>query len=112
MRDIYHICYTYQGMQKTKSIIKQNSQSTVFVSMALDMSWRLAIVVLVPIIGGFKLDEVLHLTPLLTITGFVLAMGGMALVLWRMLREASEITIPKPKITNPKSGTRKQEKSA
>ncbi len=56
------------------------------------MSWRLAVVVLVPIIGGFKLDQHLHMTPLLTITGFLLAMAGMAIVLIRMLQEVKEST--------------------
>ena len=64
--------------------------SSVFIGAALDMSWRLAIVVLVPIIGGFELDQRLQTTPLLTIIGFVLAMGGMAAVLRQMLREVSQ----------------------
>jgi F0F1-type ATP synthase assembly protein I len=73
------------------------SPSQIFVSTALDMSWRLAIVVLVPIIGGFKLDEVLHMTPLLTIIGFILAMGGVALVLWQMLQTVNKMPVPAPK---------------
>ncbi len=71
--------------------------TSVFIGAALDMSWRLAIAVLVPIIGGYELDHKLHLTPLLTIVGFVLAMGGMALVLWRMLQELKVRTAPHPK---------------
>jgi hypothetical protein len=63
--------------------------------MALDMSWRLAIVVLLPIIAGFKLDERFKLTPLLTITGFLLAMTGTGLVMWTTLREANELPVPK-----------------
>jgi F0F1-type ATP synthase assembly protein I len=71
------------------------SHSSVFIGMALDMSWRLAIAVLVPIIGGFKLDEKLKTTPLLTIVGFLLAMGGMALVMWQTLQAANKIPAPK-----------------
>jgi F0F1-type ATP synthase assembly protein I len=69
-------------------------QSAVFISMALDMSWRLALAVLVPIVGGFELDKRLHTTPLLTILGFVLAMIGMAFVLWRMLKLVNSLTVP------------------
>jgi F0F1-type ATP synthase assembly protein I len=69
--------------------------TTVFVSMALDMSWRLAIVVLLPIIAGFKLDEHFKLTPLLTITGFLLAMAGTAIVMWTTLQEANQLPAPK-----------------
>lgn len=63
--------------------------------MALDMSWKLAIVVLVPIIGGFKLDDALDTTPLLTITGFILAMGGMALVMWQTMQIANTMPVAK-----------------
>ncbi len=52
-----------------------------FIGTALDMSWRLAIVVLVPIIGSFKLDEALGTSPLLAIIGFLIAMTGMVIVM-------------------------------
>lgn len=73
---------------------KKVSASSRFITMALDMSWRLALVVLIPIIGGYELDQRLDMTPLLTITGFLLAMGGMALVLWRMLQQAGQLPPP------------------
>lgn len=76
---------------------KTDNPTSLFLTMALDMSWRLAIVVLVPIIGGFKLDEALDMSPLLTIVGFLLAMGGMALVCWRALLAANQATAPKNK---------------
>lgn len=69
--------------------------NSVFVSMALDMSWRLAVAVLVPIIGGFELDQHLGTEPLLVIVGFFLAMGGMALVMWQTMQSANQVTTPK-----------------
>jgi F0F1-type ATP synthase assembly protein I len=74
---------------------KAASPSSVFITMALDMSWRLAVAVLVPIIGGFELDKKLDTTPLLTIVGFLLAMGGMALVMWQTLQAANQMPVPK-----------------
>jgi F0F1-type ATP synthase assembly protein I len=68
--------------------------------MALDMSWRLAIVVLIPIIGGFKLDEKLNTTPVLAITGFVLAMAGTAGVMWQTMRAANSLPAPKREKTS------------
>lgn len=56
---------------------------------SLNMSWQLAIVVLVPIIGGFKLDQYLGSLPGLTIVGFLLAMAGMAVVVWRQMQRYS-----------------------
>lgn len=86
-------------MGKTSSSVeKTTSPTSVFVGMALDMSWRLAIVVLVPIVGGFKLDEAWDTTPVLTITGFVLAMLGMGLVMWYTLQKANNLPVtPKEK---------------
>jgi F0F1-type ATP synthase assembly protein I len=67
---------------------------SMFIGMAVDMTWRLAIVVLVPIVGGFELDKKFNTTPALTIVGFILAIIGMTLVLMRMLKVASKIPIP------------------
>ena len=74
------------GDSSTTTVNPSTNPKTVFLMAALNMSWQLAIVVLVPIIGGFELDKKLHLLPLLTITGFILAMIGMALVVWRQLQ--------------------------
>jgi F0F1-type ATP synthase assembly protein I len=90
--------------QSTPSPSKQDSRSSrevekspgsVFIGMALDMTWRLAIVVLVPIIAGFKLDEHFKLTPLLTIIGFVVAIAGVALVLKQTVQAAGSIPVNK-----------------
>lgn len=51
----------------------------------MNMSWQLAIVVLVPIIGGAKLDKHFHTMPLWTIVGFIIAMIGMGAVIWRQM---------------------------
>lgn len=59
------------------------------------MSWRLAIVVLVPVIGGFELDQHFNTGPWLSIAGFVLAGGGIAVVLKQMLRDVGRIPVPK-----------------
>jgi hypothetical protein len=58
------------------------------------MSWQLAIVVLVPIVGGFKLDGLLGSSPACTVVGFVLAMIGMSLVVWRQLVKFSPPALP------------------
>jgi F0F1-type ATP synthase assembly protein I len=48
----------------------------VFLAAALDMSWRLAIAVLVPIIGGHFLDEAFNTAPWITVAGFIVALAG------------------------------------
>lgn len=76
---------------------KPEEAKSVFVGMALDMSWRLALVVLIPIIGGFELDSKLGTTPLLTVVGFMLAMVGFGLVLWRTTQVADQMPVPAAK---------------
>ena len=66
---------------------------SVFIAMALDMSWRLAVAVLVPMVGGFELDQKLKTGPVLTITGFLLAMAGFGLVLWRTFQAANNVEL-------------------
>jgi len=87
-----HLLYLV-GMKKSLPQAKPEPSPTQrFVSMGLDMTWRLAIVVLVPIVGGFELDRRLETTPVFTVVGFFLAMGGMALVMWQTLQKANEAT--------------------
>lgn len=70
-----------------------------FLSAALGMSWQLAVVVILPIVGGYKLDEQLGSAPWLTIAGFVLAMAASVLVIRRALSEMNKISAPKDTTT-------------
>lgn len=67
----------------------RNTAMRMFTLSVLDLSWQMAIVVLVPIIGGYELDKHLHSTPWLTITGFIIAMLGTFVVLRRVLKTYS-----------------------
>lgn len=68
-----------------------------FMGAVLDMSWQMAIVVLVPIIGGVELDKHWHTTPWLTICGFIIAMFGTYLVIKRMLAAYGDTSLSNPK---------------
>ncbi len=70
---------------KTPGTVGSNPGSQ-FVGMAVDMGWRLAVVVLVPIVGGYELDQVLKTSPWLTALGFLIALGGTALIFWKTLQ--------------------------
>jgi F0F1-type ATP synthase assembly protein I len=69
---------------------RPRSNRAILVVAAMDMSWRLAIAVLVPIIGGYELDKHLRTTPALTIIGFIVAMAGLFFILKRTLDEADQ----------------------
>lgn len=63
--------------------------------MAAHMTWQLAIVVLVPIIAGVKLDKANGTNNLWTFVGLGVAVVGSALVMWRAVRAANRLPVPK-----------------
>lgn len=83
------------SVDSNKEPNKGRSNRTILVVAALDMSWRLAIAVLVPIIGGYELDKRLGSMPVLTIIGFLLAMTGLFFILKSTLATADQRYKPK-----------------
>lgn len=80
-----------------------NNQSLMlFMSAVLDLSWRMAIVVLLPIIGGFELDKHLGTSPSFTILGFILAMAGTFVVLKQMLADYGDKSVINSSVSNTK----------
>ncbi len=71
-------------------------QQKMFISMALSMSWQLALVVIVPIVGGHILDQHYHKEPLLTLVGLAVAAMGVFGVLHRMVTEADRVANQQP----------------
>ena len=57
-----------------------------FIMTTMNMSWQLAIAVLVPLIGGNYLDNKLGTGYAFFIAGFILAIALMALVVWRQIK--------------------------
>ncbi len=53
---------------------------------AMNMSWQLAVVVLVPLVGGFKIDERYSSLPVATLIGFGIAMIGMTMIVFRQIQ--------------------------
>jgi pheromone shutdown protein TraB len=64
-------------------------QRNLFLVLLLNMTWQLAIVVLIPVVGGFELDQHYHATPLWIIIGGVVALLGVIAVLRNILIVAS-----------------------
>ncbi len=77
---------------KHNQVDKSKSQSAIFISLALDMTWRLAFVVLIPIVGGYELDKKLNSAPGFLILGLVISTAGVILVLKRTLKVVEKRT--------------------
>ncbi len=67
---------------KTEVVEPENTW-LIFVVAVANMSWQLAIVVVLPIVAGFKLDQTTGLAPIFAITGIILALIMAVLVVKR-----------------------------
>lgn len=76
--------------KQTKSVEEVQKYQNLFIASALSMSWQLAIVVLIPIIGGYELDAHLKSSPVFLIVGLVAALGGSIAVIFLAFREANQ----------------------
>jgi putative F0F1-ATPase subunit (Ca2+/Mg2+ transporter) len=81
--------------KKSNDPIAQSTQRSQFLGMVLNMSWQLAIVVLVPILAGVKLDKVFKTNDVYTLVGLGLALIGSGLVMWQAMRVANRLPVPK-----------------
>jgi F0F1-type ATP synthase assembly protein I len=77
----------------TKNADQAARERSVFLVAALNMSWQLAVVVLLPVLGGRALDGRSHSSPLWTLVGFVVAVLAAGMIVWR---QAQAVT---PKLT-------------
>ncbi len=73
------------------------NQNISLVDAALQMSWKLAVAVLIPLIGGVKLDGYFNTFPYLTIAGSLLAIGGVVYVLHKVLVDFNQDVSKRPK---------------
>ncbi len=66
--------------------------SGIVIGLTVSMSWQLALVVLIPIVGGHMLDNHLHpkATPTYTLLGLLVAIVGMIIVIRRTLQELNK----------------------
>lgn len=62
-----------------------------FVGATLNLSWRLALTVLIPLIGGIQLDKKFNSSPSYTITGFMLAIVFGCMAVWQTVKEVNEL---------------------
>lgn len=80
------------GQNKFK---EEAHQRSLFLSMALNMSWQLAVVVLVPILAGVRLDKVFSMGSTYVFVGLGVALVGSTAVMWRTMQVANHLPVPK-----------------
>lgn len=75
-----------RGTKPNTSADKTYNPTSEFIAAALNMSWQLAIVVIVPILVGSQMDKRLDLTPTMTVLGFIVAMAGTGYIMWKQMQ--------------------------
>lgn len=77
-------------------VVKKKSKSDkgIFLGAVLDMSWQLAVAVLVPVIGGAQLDKKLGTSHVFLFMGLALAIALSILVMWHSLQAANKLPTP------------------
>jgi F0F1-type ATP synthase assembly protein I len=84
------------GGTKNKTSVDGSNEKRQFVALALNMSWQLAVVVLVPVVIGVQLDK--HAAGdsyMWTFIGLGIALLVSAAVMWRMLQRANKLPVQK-----------------
>lgn len=80
----------------TKSSLTTDSGvQQVFVLSALNMSWQLAVTILVPLIGGVMIDGHFKTSPVYTMVGLVAGIFMSCIVVWRAFKRLNKATAVK-----------------
>lgn len=66
-----------------------------FLGAALNMSWQLAVAVLVPVLGGVELGKHLGSQTAWVLVGLVVALIGSGMVMRRAMQAANRLPVPK-----------------
>lgn len=75
-------------IQQTLAVFTAKQQ---FFSSALNMSWQLALGIVIPVVAGVKLDEYFDSAPSLTLTGFFLATAMGVMVVWNTVQGVNKL---------------------
>ncbi|HET7630131.1 MAG TPA: AtpZ/AtpI family protein [Candidatus Saccharimonadales bacterium] len=79
-------------MTAEKPDLEAIKQRNLFVVMVANMTWQLAVVVIVPVVGGHYVDQALKTEPVWTIVGAVIALLGVIGVLINTVKLADRQT--------------------
>ena len=77
-------------MGKTLSADEQaaiDRSQRLFMSTMLNMSWQIAVIVLLFVIGGYKLDAQNNTSPRFTLIGLLIAVVGSGLIVWKAVKD-------------------------
>ena len=62
-----------------------------FIAATLNLSWRLALTVLIPLLAGIWLDKKFDSSPSYTLIGFMLAIVFGCMAVWQTVKEVNQL---------------------
>lgn len=81
---------TTDGSNLKQTLDVYNAKQQFFAS-TLNMSWQLALTIVIPVVAGVKLDERLGTSPSVTLAGFFLAVGMGSMVVWNTVKGVNKL---------------------
>jgi F0F1-type ATP synthase assembly protein I len=81
--------------EKSANSMHSDAARSAFTGAAIGMSWQLALIVLLPILGGYKLDQANHTTPLWTLFGLGIGLAGSIIVIRNALAKMNNFEVTK-----------------
>ena len=70
--------------------LRRITAKKMFYGATMNMGWRLAVAVLLPVVGGVKLDEWLGSSPSFTLLGVMIAAVAASVVVWGVVKDVNQ----------------------
>ena len=75
---------------KIDELLLQQAARTQFFTSTANLSWRLAVTVVIPLVAGVKLDERFNSAPSWTLTGIFIAVAAGCAAVWGTVKEVNK----------------------
>jgi capsular polysaccharide biosynthesis protein len=86
--------HIHAATEQKHVVSKSEANPNIMIGLTLNLSWQLAVTVLLPVLGGHYLDVRLKTGYWLTVFGFGLAMIGMIMIIRLTLKQLNEYMKP------------------
>ncbi len=74
-----------------QQMLDSQASKVQFFGATLNLSWRLALTVLIPIFIGLKIDDKFNTKPSFVLLGFMVAVAGSCYTIWTTVNEVNQL---------------------
>lgn len=76
--------------ESVEGYIDQINAKRLFLSSSINMGWQLAVTVIVPLVGGIKIDQHFNTSPNFTLAGIILAIAAGSTAVWSNIKQVNQ----------------------